>query len=119
MQPTNGDYSLKVVGTGTGTYSLGIISIGSNFGDGIKEFRDLAISPGVTYTYNFSYSQDAPTQTTIEGGFAGGGQRLRDVDKFLSYANPSEKQVTVPRGTSTFSLNIFYGEDTVPGSSRI
>lgn len=116
MQPVNGDYSLKVIGTGTGTYSLGIISIGSDFGDGIREFRDLSISPGVTHTYNFSYSQEAPQQTSVEGGFAGGGQRPRDVDKFLSYANPSEKQVTVPRGTSTFSLNIFYGEDTVPGS---
>lgn len=116
MKPMNGDYTLKVIGTGTGTYALDILTVGSDFDDAIQTFEDISIIPGATHTYKFSYSQQSGSQTSFYGGYDGGGQRPRDVNKFLSYSNPSERSTTLPSGTTTFSLHVFYGNETIPSS---
>ncbi len=40
------------------------------------------------------------------------------MNKFLRYANPSESQTTLPAGTTTFPLHIFYGSTIIPGTFK-
>ena len=47
-----------------------------------------------------------------------GGQRPRDVNKLLSYSNPTESWTTLPAGTTTYQLMLFYGEAIVPSSFK-
>jgi hypothetical protein len=77
MQPSAGDYNLYVIGTNTGTKTVG---------------ADISI------------------------GFDGGGQRPRDVNKFLSYARPSKRQTTLPAGTTNYIMIILYGDTIIPST---
>jgi hypothetical protein len=42
------------------------------------------------------------------GRFDGGGQRPRDVNRFLSYDNPTAATTALPLGTTSFPLTIYY-----------
>jgi hypothetical protein len=81
-------------------------------------FPNMTIAPGITHTYAFTFSKAVGSQLKIGGGFDGGGQRPKDVNKFLSYANPSESQTTLPAGTTTFPLHIFYGSTIIPSTFK-
>ena len=54
----------------------------------------------------------------VSGGFDGGGQRPRDVNKFLSYSSPVESQTSLPAGTTTYPLMIFYSKTIIPASFK-
>ena len=56
------------------------------------------------YDLNF-VTQDVGTF----GQFNGGGQRPRDVNRFLTYDNPTSTTTTLPTGTTNFPLTIYYG----------
>ncbi len=43
------------------------------------------------------------------GAFDGGGQRPRDVNRFLTYDNPTSTATALPPGTTSFPLTIYYG----------
>jgi len=117
-QPVDGDYNLQVIGTGTGTYTLDLLAMGSNFADTYKDFRDVTIEPGVVHSYQFSFAKQSGGQTSIEGGFDGKGQRPRDVNKFLTFASPSQAQTTLPHGTSGYAIHVFYGKSIIPNSFK-
>ena len=117
-RPIDGDYHLKVIGTETGTYSLIIRTMDTDFGLSEKNFLYLSIAPNSIHSYSFTYSKAIGSKTKVFGGFDGGGQRPKDVNKFLRYANPSESQTTLPAGTTTFPLHIFYGSTIIPGTFK-
>ncbi len=118
-QPIEGEYILSVIGTGSGNYTLGIMAIDVNSRTTSSLSCDnVPIVPGIVHKYNFSFLKAAGSKTNFFGGFDGGGQRPRDVNKFLSYANPSESQTTLPAGTTTFPLHIFYGKTIIPGTFK-
>lgn len=117
-QPIDGEYNLNVIGTTSGSYSLRISTTDMNFGGSPKVFMDLPITPNAIHSYSFAYSKTVGSETKIYGGFDGGGQRPKDVNKFLSYANPSESQTTLPTGTTVFPLQIFYGSTIIPGTFK-
>ena len=54
----------------------------------------------------------------ISLGFDGGGQRPKDVNKFLTYANPTSSQTSLPAGTSSFPLQIVYGNTIIPSTFK-
>ena len=57
-------------------------------------------------------------KTLLSGGFDGGGQRPKDVNKFLTYANPSDSQTDLPAGTTIFPLMIFYGNNAITSTFK-
>ena len=66
----------------------------------------------------FHYDSTNIKSGTLSGGFDGGGQRPKDVNKFLTYANPSDSQTDLPAGTTTFPLMIFYGSNMITPSFK-
>jgi hypothetical protein len=62
----------------------------------------------VTLIVNDGGLDSIPFLTEADIGFTGGGQR-DDVDAFLAYFNPTEKQVSLPVGTTSFVVEILYG----------
>ncbi len=46
------------------------------------------------------------------------GQWPRDVNKFLTYSSPTASHTSLPTGTTTYPLMIFYGQTILPASFR-
>lgn len=125
MRPLTGDYKLKITGTGNGTYNLSVRTYDTQEGASTGEFNDVPITTGSVYSYQFNFNNESGSQVKIGGGFNGGGQRPRDVNMFLSYGGISSKVIelpgdissfALPMGTTSFSLQIVYGETIIPGS---
>ena len=113
----DGQYTLAVQGTGSGTYLLEFLYQGVDHqGQAKAAIRDVPVAAGTVHTYRFT----APIATgggfRLEGGFNGGGQRPRDVNKFLSYAAVSSGRTDLPAGTTTYPLMVFYDAAIVPSS---
>ena len=117
MQPSAGDYNLYVIGTDAGTYSLDIMAYDPEANPSLKRFRDISITQGEIHTYSFYYPKTVGADISI--GFDGGGQRPRDVNKFLSYARPSKRQTTLPAGTTNYIMIILYGDTIIPSTFKV
>jgi hypothetical protein len=103
-----GTYSLTVTGTGSGSYDLEITSLDPSFQKSHTAVEEMPVSPGSKQTYTFTLPIAPGGTVPLAGGFDGGGQRPRDVNHFLSYANPTSSQTDLPAGTTTLPLMIFY-----------
>ena len=114
MQPSAGDYNLYVIGTDAGTYSLDIMAYDPEANPSLKRFEDISINQGEIHTYSFYYPKTVGADISI--GYDGGGQRPRDVNKFLSYMRPSERQTTLPAGTTNYIMIISYGDSIIPAT---
>ncbi len=112
----DGRYELTVTGTGIGTYTLLIFAEDrtGNDQEGSPEFQGIPTAPGVIHRYTFEYSSTPGTPFQLSGGFDGHGQRPTDVNKFLTYANPSAARTPLPAGQASFPLLVFYGPTTIP-----
>ncbi len=115
-QPIAGDYEIEVVGTGTGTYDLEINAYDPDGTPSQAVFTEIPVFPGAVHSYAFNYSKTVGDPIEPAGGFDGGGQRPRDVNKFLSYGNPGESRTRLPADTTTYSLLVFYGETILPNT---
>jgi len=117
----DGEYLFAIVGTGsgpTGKYDMEIRARNST-STRFKQFiNNIQTGPGVVNKFLFHYDSSYIQGGTLSGGFDGGGQRPRDVNKFLSYANPSDSQTDLPAGTTTFPLMIFYGSNMITPSFK-
>lgn len=112
----SGTYTLRVTGTGSGTYSLGFSYTGSDFADADSSVRDIPVTAGSVHNYTFTAPIATGGAFPLSGSFDGGGQRPRDVNKFLSYATLTNSRTGVPAGTTTFPLLIFYSPAVIAGS---
>ena len=113
-QPITGDYELYVIGTDTGTYTLEIRAYDPELNCSMREFEDISINQGEIHTYSFYYPKTVGADISI--GYDGGGQRPSDVNRFLSYMRPSERQTTLPAGTTTYNMIISYGDTIIPST---
>jgi len=118
-EPIEGTYTLQVMGTEAGTYSLYIRpqdktgrSSAQFFSEGIPTY------PGTVHQYVLEYSSTPGAVLKLSGGFDGRGQRPTDVNKFLSYSNPLSSRVQLEPGEKTFPLMIFYGATILPQTFR-
>jgi hypothetical protein len=116
VRPLEGEYALRVTGTGTGTYDLEIRSSDAQGTPSQSTFANVPITPGAVHNYVFDHSKAPGSQISIAGGFDGGGQRPRDVNKFLTYISPGDSPTTLPAGTTTYSLLIVYGRTIIPST---
>ena len=114
MQPSAGDYNLYVIGTDTGTYGIDIMAYDPEANPSLKRFRDISITQGEIHTYGFYYPKTVGAGISID--FDKDGQHPRDVKKFLCYARPSERQTTLPAGTTNYIMIIVYGGTIIPSS---
>jgi len=112
--PAEGEYELKVIGTGVGDYALEIIASDREGGFSYKGIEQIPISPGIIHTYILNYSRKAGSEIEVCGVFDGKGQRPRDVNKFLSFSNPTQVTTELPQGITTFDLFIFYDQPIIP-----
>lgn len=114
--PAADTFTLTVTGTANGTYDLEFASFDPNFQQTGTALQDIPTSPGAIQTFTFTTPIVTGQGFPLSGGFDGGGQRPRDVNHFLSYGNPTTGKVTLPTGTTTFPLLIFYDPRNVAGS---
>lgn len=116
VRPPDGEYTLRVTGTGTGTYDLENRSADAQGTPSQATFTNVPITPGAVHTYIIQHSKAPGSTVSVAGGFNGGGQRPRDVNKFLTYIAPGDSPVNLPAGTTTFSLLIVYGSTIIPST---
>jgi len=112
----DGDYVLTVTGTGTGVYNADIYTIDSAGNMPATTLNNIPTALNLVQTYLFHFNHADAAQSSLSGGFDGGGQRPRDVNKFLTYGNPSASQTSLPAGTTTFALVIFYSHEILPAT---
>ena len=118
-QPIEGEYELKVIGTEEDDYTLGIYATDRENNESGKEFLEpISISPEVVHSYVLNYSREVGSEIEVFGGFDGKGQRPRDVNKFLSYSNPTQMRTELAEGVTTFDLVIFYDQSIIPGTFK-
>src|SRR5207253_4007900 len=75
-------------------------------------FEGIPTSAGEVHSYQFDISSSGAGSTTVAGGYDGGGQRPRDVNKFLTYAFPNQAKTQLSAGATKASIFIFYGATT-------
>ena len=113
LEPVTGNYPLQVTGTATGTYTLEVYNYNSPDATTPSTVSDMPISAGEVQNFVIGVGG---TGSVLSGGFDGGGQRPRDVNHFLSYGNPSSDHVSVPIGTPSYTVLIFYASTVIPSS---
>jgi hypothetical protein len=117
--PPAGDYTLSVIGTGTGTYDLELVALDAAFNDSRGKLQDVPITPGEVHTFGVHFdAAGGGNGVALTGSFDGGGQRPRDVNTLLSYVNPTQATTDVSPGTSAYRLMVVYGQTIEPGTFR-
>lgn len=116
VSPATGDYTLTVTGTGTGTYNMEIQGLDVNGQPSLSTFQNVPISTNLVEQMILHYDSTAGSQIQLSGGFDGGGQRPRDVNQFLTYGNPAASQTSLPAGTTSFPMLIFYAPAVIPAT---
>jgi len=112
----DGDYLVTVTGTDTATYDAEIWAMDLAGNMPRTTLDQIPTAPGLVQTYLFHFERADASQSSLGGGFDGGGQRPRDVNKFLTYGNPAQTSTTLPAGTTSFPLVIFYASNVLPAS---
>jgi hypothetical protein len=113
----DGDYSVRVTGTGEGHYDLQVIRTDLRSSDRTV-VADVPITTGEVHSYRFSFDGDAVDSGVplrLGGAFTGGGQRA-DVDEILTYSRPAQRRTELPPGTTAYPLMISYGAGLDPTS---
>ncbi len=88
----------------------------SNFSRSQAGVSDVPTAPSVANVYQITFDKTAGSQIQVAGGFDGGGQRPRDVNRFLTYTSPTQTSTSLPFGTSSYLLQIVYGSAIIPSS---
>jgi hypothetical protein len=119
VEPGDGAYEFTVTGTATGVYDLQFITVDRDGADQASlNFDQVPTAPGVVHRYVVQYSATPGATPTLTGGFDGHGQRPADVNKLLTYANPTSARTHLPPGDRTAALVVFYGSAILPPTFR-
>jgi hypothetical protein len=112
--PGPDSYAIAVTGTHSGDYSLSVAT--ADLQTSAVQQAGIAgqIIQGATATYILDLASTPASTMFLSGSFDGGGQRPKDVNKFLTYANPTSSQTSLPAGTSSFPLQIVYATNIIP-----
>lgn len=116
--PASGDYTIFVTGTNSGDYSLSASTVDMLTSATQQAVVTGQIVQGTTLAYTLNLASTPGSTTRLSGSFDGGGQRPKDVNKFLTYSNPTASQTSLPAGTTTFPLQIVYGNTILPSTFR-
>ncbi|RPI27335.1 MAG: hypothetical protein EHM61_08820 [Acidobacteria bacterium] len=108
MGPAEGEYKVDITGTGDGTYSLEFYRWEGN-DESRLTVDDVPIYTGERQSWVLQVSASVTEPQTAGGGYDGGGQRPRDVNKLLSYVRPTDNRVDLPAGSTGYDLVINCG----------
>lgn len=111
-----GTYTLRITGTGEGPYTIGVHSYDASQTPATSYVLGVPISTGEVHTLQFDKSSVPGSGLELHGQFDGKGQRPVDVNKLLTYLAPSQVSTTLPAGTLTTGVVIFYDAAIVPGT---
>jgi len=112
----SGQYTLNVTGLDTSAYSADFVALDSN---GVKtemSLKNIPIGLNEVQTFNINYSSTPGQTIQVTGGFDGGGQNPASVNTFLSYSKLASSRTTLPAGTQTYTIVIFYSPVVMPGT---
>ena len=116
VRPAEGTYQMDLTGTDEGTYSISVRAYARDLSMVKLEVKSVPIRLREGHSYAFDYSPEPGAQPQMSGGFTGGGQRPRDVDRFLTYATPVARSTKLPRASTSYLLRIYYGPSVSPSS---
>lgn len=114
----DGNYVVDVFGTGAGIYTLLIQLNGPRGRTSRTTFANIPITAGDNHSYGFAYhalSAGSGEPMQLSGAFTGGGQSAA-ADQLLTYARPGLRQSSLPAGTSSYPLLIFYAAGLNPAT---
>ena len=111
-----GMYALKVTGIGNGSYLLYISAEGLDNHARVAAVKNVPITTGESHFYAFNFDESATNSPVFVGGFDGGGQRPRDVNKFLTYIVPAGPKTVLSAGARSATVVVSYGATTIPSS---
>jgi len=111
-----GEFTLRVTGTDNGTYDLQIVGYDVQNTPSSASYDDIPITTAAVHAYAFAYDKASGSTIGVSGGFAGGGQRPRDVNRFLSYVTATQSRIDVPVGATSYTLIVVYGSTIIPSS---
>jgi len=114
--PAADSYRIAVTGTHSGDYSLSVATANLQTSAIQQAGVGGQIIEGGTATYILDLASMPASTMLFSGIFDGGGQRPRDVNKFLTYSNPTQNQTSLPAGTTAFPLQIVYGKTIIPST---
>jgi hypothetical protein len=117
--PADGTYTLDVIGTAVGRYSLSFYP--SDVTGGSRdafEFEQIPTRPGAVHRYALRYSRAAGTGSHVYGAFLGANGGGDESNRLLTYAHPTQAETVLPAGQATFPLLILYGVPILPETFR-
>lgn len=106
--PADGTYTLTVTGTASGAYDPDFRAFDSNLQQNVTSVAAVPVLPGSQQIYTFTTPIPTGASFPLSGGFDGGGQRPKDVNHFLTYSNPTSDHTSLPAGSTSFPVMIFY-----------
>ncbi|HEX5339806.1 MAG TPA: hypothetical protein VFX47_02885 [Gammaproteobacteria bacterium] len=112
--PVTGNYTIQVIGTDTGTYSMKVSTLDSSGHEAAAtELDDVPTFAGNIQQYTLDYQGSTSTPLTFEAGYAGGGQS-KQVNGFLEYSSPAAARVKVSANVTSYRIVLQYGSTIVP-----
>jgi len=114
MRPTDGAYTLEVIGTHAGRYDVSMYASDTEGGptsSGV-EVNGIPTRPGLTHRYAFEYASAPSASPARIAGAYGEGERL------LTYAYPAGPRTAIAAGQASISLIVFYAPTIVRESFR-
>lgn len=115
-EPIEGVYTLTVVGIDVGTYDGDFEAYDVDLNSSKVSVTDIPTAPNLVNIYQINFTKTVGSKIQLGGGFDGGGQRPKDVNRFLSYANPGTNRTTSPTTAANYPLLLFYGASIMPAS---
>ncbi|MHB8455608.1 MAG: hypothetical protein ACYDDO_13155 [Acidiferrobacterales bacterium] len=114
--PAVGNYTIQAIGTGSGTYSMQVITLDTNANQAAStELMDVPTSPGAVQQYSLNYGGDATAPLTFQAGYAGGGQS-KQVNAFLQYSSPAAARIKVSANVTSYRIAIQFGSTILPAT---
>ena len=115
VKPPTGNYELKVIGIEDGIYDVDILFYDTDNSETKRFIEDITIQTGEEHSYSFNYSKEPDTPIELIA-FDGKGQRPRDVNKFLTYIQPTSGRIHLASGTTTYNMIMCYSPLVLPNT---
>ncbi len=103
-----GTYTLTVNSATKGAYDLELAAFSPSYQGSHVDFKDVQIEAGARHVYLFRAETASGGSLQLFGGFGAEGDAAKNVNRMLTFANPSGSETRLPSGTQLFSLIIFY-----------
>lgn len=116
-EPIDGEYSLEVIGTGSGDYALEVRAMDNTMQRSSFLVDQVPITPNERHSYRFHFSGTGTAPLEFIANFNGNGQNTK-VNSLLSYNAPTNNRTQLPVGTDAYTVSVFYNRSILSQSFR-